>query len=203
MSMTLDDLKELFEKQGVTYFVAPDPARPAILATFQGVNGAYQVITHLEVDGTFVQLRTINWLHCPAGHKAVGEVLKAVGDENYQRRLVKIGWDPTDGELVAYADVWVEDGKLTQQQFSRMLSVYLPVMDMAYGRLKKTIDTGHDPGMLSVEDAIRGYLEGAGGGGGSGLPDKVRKFLDEMHKSGKTPDGPGKREPEREPDAYV
>ncbi len=152
MSMTLDELKRLFDAQKLVYFLAPD--RPALLTSFAGLNGNYQVITHLEVEGTFLQLRTLNWLHCPASNPALGEVLKAAGDENFQRRLVKIGWDPSDGELVAYADVWIEDGTLTQQQFLRMLSVYLPVIDMAYGRLREAIETGQDPGMANIEDML-------------------------------------------------
>ncbi len=100
-------------------------------------------------------------------------------------------------------NVWAEDGKLTQKQFSRMLPVYLPVMDMAYGRLKKAIGTGHDPGMPSDEDTVQALLEGTGGDGGHGLPAEVRKALDDVHKGGRAHADSGKREPDREPDAYV
>jgi hypothetical protein len=121
-------------------------------------------------------------------------VLKVVGEENYRRRLVKIGWDPADGELVAYADVWIEDGTLTQQQFSRMLHVYLPVMDMAYGRLKKTIETGHDPGEQSLKDMLGTVLEREG----KGLPKKTRDLLKKLRRKG----GPKSGEREDE-DVYV
>jgi Putative bacterial sensory transduction regulator len=202
MSMTLDDLERLFDAEGLTYFAGWHTHRPAVLASFQGINSVYQVLTLLEVDGTFLQLRSLNWLHCPTSHPAVGEVLKATGDENYQRRLVKIGWNPSDGELVAYADVWIEDGTLTQRQFSRMLSVYLPVMDMAYGRLKKAIETGHDPGMPSLEDALTAALERGGAEAGRDLPDKIRKLLGELPEGDKSPDS-GAREPGSESDDYV
>ncbi|OFV84235.1 MAG: hypothetical protein A2W26_09655 [Acidobacteria bacterium RBG_16_64_8] len=192
MAMTMDEIKHLLTTEGIKYFIAPD--RPALLAGFGGVNGSYQVLTLLELDGTFLQLRTIGWLHCPPDHPALTEVLKVVGEENYRRRLVKIGWDPGDGELVAYADVWIEDGALTQQQFSRILHVYLPVTDMAYGRLKKTIETGHDPGERSLEDMLGAVLEREG----KGLPKKTRDLLKKLRRKG-GPKG-GEREDE---DVYV
>lgn len=179
MAMTLDQIKRLLESEDIKYFVHPE--REALLASFAGLSGSHQVVTSLELDGTFLQLRTVGWLHCPSDHPALSEVLKVLGEVNYRARLVKIGWDPSDGELVAYADVWIEDGKLTQQQFSRMLHNYVPVVDMAYGRLKKTIETGHDPGEKSLEDMIGAVLEG----GGSGLPQKVRELLDKVRRGGR------------------
>jgi hypothetical protein len=195
MALTLEQLKRFFDAQGIgSYFEAPD--RPAILAGFQGANGSYQVLVHLELEGTFLQFRTINWLRCPSDHPALGELLKAIADINYRRRLVKIGWDPVQGELAAYADVWIEDGTLTQQQFTRMLSVYLPVMDLAYGRLTTTMETGRDPGDPSLEDVVAAATGGADAGGGAGggadgtVPDKVRRLLDELRKKGAPPEEP-------------
>jgi hypothetical protein len=188
MALTLEQLKQYLEAQGIrNYFEAPD--RPAILAGFQGANGSYQVLVHLEIEGTFLQLRTLNWLRCPPDHPALGELLKAVADINFRRRLVKIGWDPVQGELAAYADVWIEDGTLTPQQFVRMLSVYLPVMDMAYGRLKATMETGRDPGDPSLEDLVA-TATGGGAGAGGAVPDKVRRLLDELRKKGAPPEEP-------------
>lgn len=173
MAMTLDELQKLFAAEGISVFVAPD--RSALLGSFRGINGAYQVVFLLEVEGTFVQFRTLNWLRCPAEHPSLPAVLKVVGEENYTRRLVKIGWDPEDGELTAYADVWVEDGALSPQQFSRMMHVYLPVMDMAYGRISATIETGRDPGEVRPEDLGRGAPEGS-------LPGKIREVLDQLRR---------------------
>jgi hypothetical protein len=192
MAMTMDEIKRLCKKEDIRVF--EDPNRPALLAHFGGANGSYQVVTLLELDGIFLQLRTIGWLHCAPDHPALTEVLKAVGEENYRRRLVKIGWDPADGELVAYADVWIEDGTLTQQQFSRMLHNYLPVMDMAYGRLKKTIETGHDPGEQTLEDMLGSVLEREG----KGLPKKTRSLLEKLRRKGRPKSG--EREDE---DVYV
>ena len=178
MAMTLDELKKLFDAEGIKYFVDPD--RPALLATFRGVGDPHRVVAKLEVGGKFLQLRTIGWLSCPDDHSSVSAVLKAIGAENYLRRLVKLGWDPSDGEIVAYADVWLMDGKLTQQQFSRILHNYLPVIDMAYRRLEKAIETAHDPGDMGLEDLVDAMGEAAG----TRLPEPVRRLLEKLRGKG-------------------
>lgn len=178
MAMTLDDMKKLLEEEDIRYFVAPD--RPALLATFRGMGDPHRVLFKLELDGKFLQIRTIGWLSCPDDHASLSGVLKAIGAENYLRRLVKLGWDPRDGEIVAYADVWLMDGKLTQQQFSRILHNYLPVIDMAYRRLEEAIETGRDPGKMDAEDLVKGVFEREG----KGLPEAVRGVLDRLRGRG-------------------
>lgn len=185
MAMTLDELKKLFEAEDIKYFV--DPNRAALLASFRGIgDDSHRVLAKLELDGMFLQFRTIGWLSCPDDHPSLTAVLKVIGAENYRRRLVKLGWDPADGELVAYADVWLMDGKLTKQQFSRILHNYLPVMDLGYLRLKKTIETGHDPGQQEPGEALKRMLEGEG----RGLPDAVRELLEKLRGKG-DPDSDG------------
>lgn len=190
MAMTLEELQKRFTEQGVSVFLAPD--RPALLTSFRGINGSYQVVALLEIDGTFLQLRSLDWLHCPEGHPSLPTVLRALGDLNYTHRLVKIGWNPANGELTAYADVWIEDGTLTSGQFARFLGVYLPVMDLSYGRLQRTIATGTDPGPMRPEDLL---AEAGAPAGGAGLPDKIRGVLAKLRDDGPKPPAPAPPEP--------
>jgi hypothetical protein len=150
MALTLDRLKELVEGEDLKYFIAPD--RPAVMMGFGGLHGRYQVIVKSEVDGRFLQFRTISYLSCPADHSNIDAVLRVMGHLNYQLRLAKFGWDPDDGEIVVYADMWVEDGDPTQEQFKAMLRTFLPAMDLNHPRLQKTIETGVDPGESSPDD---------------------------------------------------
>jgi len=171
MAMTLDDLKKLLNGESIKYFV--DPNRPVIMAGFGGVNGQYQVIIRLEVEGTFLQFRTMSYLHCPADHGSLTEVLKVLGGINYRKRLVKFGWDSSDGEIVAYADIWIVDTQLTGQQLHHMLYNFIPVIDSSYARIKETIETGTDPGEKTPEE-LAGEVLGKGGGG---LPPAVTELL--------------------------
>ncbi len=188
MAMTLEKLKKLCDGEGLKYFVAPD--RPAAMMVFGGANGRFQIIAKVEVDGRFVQVRTIAYLHCPADHPHVVPVLKVLGHLNYQLRLVKFAWDPSDGEIAVYADIWVEDGDLTQTQFKALFRSLIPAVDLNYKRLTQTIETGRDPGEVlaspggglpsALEEALRKLAPGPGSRGSSvpeedAEPDKGKK----------------------------
>jgi hypothetical protein len=143
VTITIEKLKSLTEHQGLKYFVAPD--RPALMMGFGGTSGPLQVILHIDLDGRFVQFRTLGYGSCPASHPHVDAVLRVIGALDYKYRLTKFGWDPTDGEIVAYADLWLEDATLTQGQFAAMLGAFIPVIDQGHARIAKTIETGVDP----------------------------------------------------------
>jgi hypothetical protein len=179
--MTFDELKQLAEGEGLHYFVAPD--RPTLMMGFGGLYGRYQVVVPLELEGRFLQFRTLSYQSCPADHPHLEAVLRLLGALDYQLRLTKFGWDPSDGEIVAYADVWLEDGTLTQKQFSGILQCYLSGIDFSYPRITKTIETGTDPGELRPEDILSQA---------SGLPPALREVLERLtgEKAGEEPEGP-------------
>lgn len=191
MALKLDDLKKLCEGEKLKYFIDPD--RPVVMMGFGGIHGRYQVIVALEVDGRFLQVRTISYLHCPADHPHIVPVLKILGHLNYRLRMIKFGWDPSDGEIVAYADVWLEDGRLTQSQFGALFKSIIPAMDLNYKRLTETMETGTDPGDVQtsagslppeIAEALRKLTADAGTGavpepGGDSGPDKGGAKKDE------------------------
>jgi hypothetical protein len=164
LAITLDQLKKLCEGEDFKYFLAPD--RPMVMLGFGGVNGSFQVIVPIEVDGRFMQVRTMSYLHCPADHPHVNAVLAVLGSLNYRLRMTKFGWDPKDGEIVAYADVWVEDGEVTQKQFGALFRSLIPSVDLNFKRLSVTIETGEDPGEASAKDML-----------GATLPSELRGLL--------------------------
>jgi hypothetical protein len=179
--MNLDDLKKLAEGENLRYFV--DPNRPTLMMGFGGFNGRYQVVVPLELDGRFLQFRTIGYHSCPQDHAHLEAVLRLLATLDYQLRLTKFGWDPSDGEIVAYADVWLEDGKITQKQFSEMVHCYVSAIDFNNTRIGRTIDTGTDPGELKPEDILAGA---------SGLPPDLRETLERLSgkKKDEDPEGP-------------
>jgi len=180
--MTLEELKKLAEGQGLKYFLAPD--RPMLMMGMRGLFGSYQLLVPLELDGRFLQFRTLGYLSCPSDHPNLDAVLRTLAELDYQLRLTKFGWDPTDGEIVGYADVWLEDGTLTQRQFAGILELYVPGIDFNYKRISETIETGTDPGEVQPQDLL---------GAASGLPPKMREQLEKMaagEKGGGEPSGP-------------
>jgi Putative bacterial sensory transduction regulator len=156
VTISVDQLKSLAKAEGLGFFV--DPNRPAILLNFSGHDGSYQVVMLVELDGRFIQFRTIGYAKCPSDHPNLAAVLRVLGEMDYRLRLTKFGWDPADGEVVGYVDLWLEDATLTQKQFGAMLRALLPAIDMGRARITKTMETGVDP------DGTTGR------GGGAGTP---------------------------------
>ncbi len=175
MALTLDELKKLLDSIDFKYFV--DPQRPVLLCSAKGLAGTYRFVMVLDVDGQFLQFRTLDYLHCPADHRNLGVVLRVLGDLNYQLRFVKYGWDTKDGEIVAYGDMWLMDAKLSQQQLQRLLGNYLPSIDMNHPRILQAIEKGQDAGRQTPEDIK------VPPGDRGGIRDKIRKLL-----GGKKPD---------------
>ena len=183
--MTLDAVEKLMKAAKMRYF--RDPERPALMFPATGLFGTYQFVVTLDVNGAFLQFRTINYLHCEANHSHIHEVLKVLGETNYRLRLVKFGWDPQDGEIVAYADLWVMDGSVTEAQFKRMLGSLLPSVDMASERIKKTMETGTDPGVIDPTKALEEASKGDATS--SGLSDVLKKLREKLG-GGKKAEGP-------------
>ena len=144
MALSFDQLQDLMKGEGLHYFMAPD--RPAVRFSVAGVFGKFDLVIHLQEDGRFLQFRTLNYAECPAAHPHLFQVLKLLGLVNYQKRLLKLGWDPASGDIIAYADLWVMDGQVTQEQFHRMLHNFVPGIDTSQVRIRATLETGNDPG---------------------------------------------------------
>lgn len=193
MALRLPELKKLVDGEGLHCFV--DEERGALLLPMHGPHGRYQIVLVLELEGTFLQIRTISLHHCPTGHKHLEPVLQALLRMNYELRLVKFGWDPRDGEIVAYADLWIMDAAVTKAQFSRMLHNYLPALDVCYGRIVKTLETGKDPG---PQDAAAAAAEAIAEASGGSLPEPLRRLLEPLLKAAGEAPGKGDGETEAE-----
>jgi hypothetical protein len=140
MTCTLPRLRELLDGEGLRYYLIPD--QEGVMLTLTGTENRYQFRILLEDDGNFLQFRSDGYLLCPQGHPNLDTVLKVMGAANYRLRLMKFGWDPTDGEIAAYVDQWVMDADFTQAQFGRMADAYMAILDDEYTTFKAAIDSG-------------------------------------------------------------
>lgn len=171
MAISMDQLKRLLDNEGLRYFL--DPRRDAVMLSGGGMFGVYQCVILLEMNGTFLQFRSLAYAHCTQQHPQLAAVLRLLAEVNYLKRMFKIGWDADDGEITAYLDVWIEDNTLTQAQFGQVLRLYFSVLDSTNRRLRQVLETGKDPGELGAEDIVRilreqGIPAPPGGGGGAG-----------------------------------
>ena len=180
MALTMERLKNQVGAIPLRFFIDPD--RDALMLGATGLNGRYQFLILLELDGEFLQFRTIGYHSCPLDHPNVDETLRVLGELNYRLRFIKFGWDPADGEIVAYGDAWISDGDLAQGQIGRMAKSFMSIMDLQYARIDATIQTGEDPGEVDPF--------GPDGPGGADLPPDLRAVIDRI-RSGRPDSGDG------------
>ncbi len=140
MTCILPELREFLETEGLQYYLIPD--QDGVMLTMKGTEGKYQFKILLELDGEFLQFRSIDYLHCPQGHQNLETTLQVLGEINYRLRLLKFGWDPADGEIAVFVDLWMMDATITQGHFSRMANSFMSIMDDEYPRLVAAIENG-------------------------------------------------------------
>lgn len=178
MALTLDQLRQLADQTGLRYFI--DPQGKALLLGVRGMHGSYQIMLVLEANGTFLQFRTVDNPCCAVEHPHLLEVLKTIGALNYRLRFIKLGWDPSDGEIIAYADLWVMDGTVSPAQFEHMTQNFFAALDESFGRLKQALETGKDPGEEDRAAMLKRALDQLGGS----LPPPLRELLEKLQGEG-------------------
>jgi len=82
--------------------------------------------------------------------------------------MLRLEYDPTDGEIRASIELPLEDAPLTDRQFNRCLEGLVHLVDQeAMPRLKAVLATGEDPGrralaqrlMADIPTELMGLLE--------------------------------------------
>jgi len=162
MALSMTELRRLTDAAGLKYFV--DPNQNLLLVHVGGIFGSYQVILFNDLDGRFLQFRSLNLLSCSPSHPHLAAVLELLATLNFLKRYVKFGWSEENGEIVAYGDAWIMDGTLTDQQFQHMLHLYLQILDFGFARVQACLETGGDPGEPDPKKS-------------GSLSDKLRKAL--------------------------
>ncbi len=144
MTLSISQVQNLADQAGLKYFL--DPSGSSLLYLMTGVFHQYQVVILVEVDGRFLQFRSVGYLNCPPDSPHRDAVMRLLAAINYKYRMIKFGYDESDGEIAVYADMWVMDGTITPAQFKTVLDLYSQDMDLSYPRLKFCIENGEDPG---------------------------------------------------------
>ncbi len=143
MTYGMPQLRALLDAEGLRYYLTPD--RDGAMLNLSGDNGKYQFLVLLEEEGEFLQFRSIEYHYCPRDHPHLDATLRVLGELNYRLRMMKFGWDPRDGEIAAYADLWIMDAEITGEQFQRMAQAYMAILDDESPRIAGVIATGRDP----------------------------------------------------------
>jgi hypothetical protein len=171
MAITMERLRGLLEAQGLHYFV--DPSRNALFLGINGLGGTHQFFVMHELEGRFIQFRTLNYHSCPDHHPSLHALLELLAELNYRLRFVKFSRDPLDGEIVVYGDVWLMDGDLSNDQFAQIIQSYMSLLDYNHPRIRATLETGTDPGEMDPADVLRQADDGS-------LPPELQSVIDDL-----------------------
>lgn len=144
----MEEIRGWMSEDGIsTQFVSPeDPDRVAMPIPADG--RMVWVVVTVEESNRYIRLNVPGMATLPSGKKARAAVLMALMAENRERKLVKFGIDPVDGEICAEVGIAVQDGVFTHDALRRnMTSLIVGVRD-AWGVIdqaqygKKAAGTG-------------------------------------------------------------
>ncbi len=106
MPTHIEDIRSFLDEKAVKYLY--DAEKEVFIMSFS----PNVLLVRLEENGEFLQFRTLNFYQYKEGKYREG-ILQLLCEVNYQRKLVKFGYDKEDGEINACVDIPIEDANFT------------------------------------------------------------------------------------------
>lgn len=149
MATTLDQLASYLDLRGWHYHRDAENQRIYTGVKAQNLEN-FLIVLNLSENGEFLQLQAPQILSL-TDHIYKGPALQTLATIQYQVKMLRLEYDPSDGEIRASIELPLEDAPLTQRQFDRALSGLIQLVDHhAIPRLRQTLATGTDPGSPSL-----------------------------------------------------
>ncbi len=139
-----DTVRTWLEESGHSVVEGPEGA---LVFTLEG-DPPLLVAGLVSEDGTMFQLRTVG-LFRDGDRDNTLAVQSLLLDLNRRYKMVKFVYDPTDGEVVAWVDVYLGQGELTSVQVDRCLTTLSTVALPQRDRIRTMATTGEDTGEAS------------------------------------------------------
>ncbi len=160
MAITISELESCIKESGINQLFA-DPANNVIMVPIGTEMGNHNVMCHLDENGEYLRIFIPNFFNYSGKDDKLTDMLTVLMHMNYQRKGVKFGYDPDDGDFSVACEAFIEDGTVTTQQFGRWLSLLLISTDEALDRLQNLRITGKDPGEGGVLRWLKKKLGGS------------------------------------------
>jgi hypothetical protein len=140
MATTLANIKNLLDGLGKRYFA--NDAADMLMMPCRCAGKTMHVILDLQHEGRFLQLLSKDFKAAAKDGASAVAVFEEMLALNFETKFIKIGRDPSDGEVVGYGDLWVENGDVTAAQLEKMLGNFAAGMAKAQERLELAAATG-------------------------------------------------------------
>jgi len=153
MATTLSQLASYLDRRDWRYQIDRD--NQCIITGVKAQNlDHFIIILNLSENGEYLQCQAPQ-IFTLQDHIYKGPFLQTMATIQFQVKMLRLEYDPSDGEVRASIELPLEDSQLTQRQFDRALSGLIQLVDgHAVPRLKKVLATGNDPGQPSVEEQL-------------------------------------------------
>lgn len=149
MATTLSQLASYLDRRDWRYQIDRD--NQCIITGVKAQNlDHFIIILNLSENGEYLQCQAPQ-IFTLQDHIYKGPFLQTMATIQFQVKMLRLEYDPSDGEVRASIELPLEDSQLTQRQFDRALSGLIQLVDHhAIPRLRQTLATGTDPGSPSL-----------------------------------------------------
>ena len=136
-----------------------------VTKTYQNSDGIFHFNVHLNIDenGEYLRAGIPNLYHLDAEYYSTA--LPVFMEKNRNRKLIKYGLHPADGEIDAEIGIPIEDSKFSKQQLHRTLVTLFLNIEEDYSEIKnalgETVANGENglPERQRLIHALREHLE--------------------------------------------
>lgn len=140
MSFSNADLRQVLRSKELSFVDNPSSDGVVVPVPYEDEN----LLVAIEAEGMIVQFRSVQ-LATDEGRTHRRELLTTLLDWNHQGKVLKWAYDDSDGEVVAYADMFIGQGTMTEQQVMRCLAAFL-LAAKRRDRVRTILSSGRDPG---------------------------------------------------------
>ena len=165
MAVTLDQIRDALTESGLKFHQADDTN---ILLGMNGDKVDLKLVISLNERGEYISVRTLHLDTCLATHPRHAEALGALAKANLDYRLIKFGWDPSDGEITAMTCLPLEDNdQLPATQLLGLVLLLSQGCDEVCPNLQRILKArGPSPAPSGGGGPTSGAGAGVGKGGG-------------------------------------
>ena len=153
MATTLSTLAQYLDNYDLTYQVDSENERIIFGGKGENIENLWIVIRLCE-NGEFIQLIAPEILNVQ-DHIYKSVLFQTLLIIQWELKMLRFAYDPSDGEIMASIQLPIEDSTLTEKQFFRALQSLVRMVDKtAMPRLKTVLATGKDPGKQKLVDEL-------------------------------------------------
>jgi hypothetical protein len=157
MATTVGEVKAMLETDSATIF---SDGNETLLYWFAHKGQSFNILCEVAEEGEYVRF-TLPFLLSLADVAEREGALAALLETNRRVKALKLGCDPTDGEVSATVEFLVEDGALTESQVHRCMYLLTHVAMAERDNLLTLLRTGVYPGSSdpAFTDAVCRLIE--------------------------------------------